>query len=230
MRDCTRAIALMTLTLFAPILHAQDRPLAGDFSEVWRIGGLDAPEWAQFTWRDDMAFDGDGNLYVADREADHIVKVDEYGQLVVTIGRPGEGPGEFKDLYGVVVWRDGSLAANDGGRDVFHLFDVDGNFQRMVRWSATTGITDTNVTRTMRPGPRPGIIYAQGKDAGLRAVFAAMEALAGDEDPEKMVNERTIEALDLVGDLVVGEVLLEAWRPARPEVTEVDLSDMDNLM
>jgi hypothetical protein len=128
------------------------------------------------------------------------------------------------------VWRDGSLAANDGGRDVFHLFDPGGAFQRMVRWSATTGLTDTNVTRSMRPGPRPGIIYAQGKDAGLRAVFAAMEALAGNEDSEKMVDERTIEALDLAGDLVIGEVVLEAWRPARPEVTEVDLSDTENLM
>ena len=230
MSRSSRAIALITPVLFAPFLHAQDRPLAGDFQEIWRVGGLDAPEWAQFTRRDDMAFDGHGNLYVVDGEAGHILKLDAAGRLVTTIGRPGEGPGEFEALYGVVVWRDGSLAANDGGRDVFHLFDADGAFQRMVRWSAATGITDTNVTRTMRPGPRPGVIYAQGKDAGLRAVFAAMEALAGNKDSEKMVDERTIEELDLAGDLVIGEVVLEAWRPARPEVAEVDLSDTENLM
>ncbi len=235
MRHYPRAIAVVTPVLFAPVLlapvlHAQDRFLAWDFTEVWRVGGLDAPEWAQFTRRDDVAFDGDGNLYVADPEADQVLKVDAAGQLVMTIGRPGEGPGEFEGLYGIVVWRDGSMAANDGGRDVFQLFDADGNFQRMVRWSATTGLTDTNVTRTMRPGPRPGIIYAQGRDAGLRAVFAAMEALAGNEDSEKMVDERTIEALNLAGDLVIGEVVLEAWRPTRPELTEVDLSDTDALM
>ncbi len=230
MRHYSRVIALIAPVLFAPILHAQDRPLDWDFTEVWRVGGLDAPEWAHFTRRDDMAFDGDGNLYAVDGEAGHILKLDASGRLVMTIGRPGEGPGEFEALYGAVVWRDGSLAANDGGRDVFHLFGADGAFQRMVRWSATTGLTDTNVTRNMRPGPRSGVIYAQGKDAGLRAVFAAMEALAGNEDSEKMVDERTIEALSLAGDLVISEVVLEAWRPTRPELTEVDLSDTDALM
>ncbi len=49
------------VTLAFPVLpsdslRAQDRPLAwDDLAEVWRVGGLAAPLWAQFTRPDDMA-------------------------------------------------------------------------------------------------------------------------------------------------------------------------------
>ena len=214
------------------VLHAQDRPLAWDFQEVWRAGGLSGPEWALFTRRDDMAFDSNGNLYVVDGAANHIVKVDPDGHLVMTIGRPREGPGEFESLYGVIVWPDGSLAANDGGRDVFHLFDADGDFQRMVRWRAATGniSLDFNSARAMRPGPRPGIIYAQGTERSLTRLYSALAERVGAESGEQ-ADERTIEALSLAGDLVRSETLLEAWRPPRPETpaAEIEPGNTENV-
>ena len=43
---------------------AQDRPLDGDFPEVYRVGGLTAPPWAQFDNPSRMGFDAVGNLYL----------------------------------------------------------------------------------------------------------------------------------------------------------------------
>lgn len=213
-------------------LHAQDRPLAwDDVAEVWRAGGLGAPQWAQFTRPDGMDFDGDGNLYVVDGEAGHIVKVGPDGRLVMTIGRPGEGPGEFKSLYDVLVWPDGSFVANDGGRDVFHVFGADGNFQRMVRWRAETGTIslDFNSSRPMRPGPHPEVIYAQGTESGLTRMYGALAERVGAESGDE-VDERTIEALGLAGDLVSGEILLETWRPPRPETpAEVEVGNTESM-
>ena len=220
MRYGSTAIALLTPVLFGPVLHAQDRPLAWDsFAEVYRAGGLDAPEWAQFTRSNDIGFDGRGNLYVTDGEASRIVKIGPDGRLVTTIGRAGEGPGEFENLYGVLVWRDGSFAANDGGRDVFHLFDADGNFERMVRWRADTGelTISFSSTRPMRPGPRPGIVYAQGTDRGLTRLYASLASRVGADSDEISIDERVIEVLDLGGDVVTNELILEAWRPPRAE-------------
>lgn len=216
-----------SLTLLSAALHPQDRALTWDFPEVWRVGGLDAPEWAQFTGPDDMAFDGSGNLYVVDSEAGHIVKIGPDGELLMTIGRPGEGPGEFGTLYDVIVWRDGTMAANDGGRDLLHLFDADGSLERTVRWSAATGSVafDLGAQRTIRPGPRPGVIYAQGVDTGVEQMFGAIAGLFGSEDRDESVDEYMIEAISLSGDVVDGEVLLEAWRPPRAEASEAEEID-----
>ena len=134
----TRAIAPLIPFLFPPLLGAQDVPLAWDFAEVWRAGGLQAPEWAEFTRRGEVAFDGSGNLYVVDVEALHIVKVGPDGSLVGTIGRAGEGPGEFGLIRDAIVWPDGSFFVRDHARDGLQLFGADGFSEWCdgVRWRA----------------------------------------------------------------------------------------------
>lgn len=84
-RATTPIIPFLLLPLPIPLLAAQDTPLSWDFDEVWRAGGLSAPEWAEFTRSGEFAFDGGGNLYVVDPEALHIVKVGPDGSLVATI-------------------------------------------------------------------------------------------------------------------------------------------------
>ena len=239
MRHSIRAIALAIPVLFPSLVGAQDVPLAWDFSEVWRAGGLDAPEWAQFTRPGEVAFDGSGNLYVVDGAALHIVKVGPDGSLVTTIGRAGEGPGEFGLIFGMIVWPNGSFVVNDARRNGLQLFSADGTFDRMVRWhpaisrpGLSFGSARTMSPRTMRPGPRPGILYAQGTDAGFGRMLGAAAELAGSEPEENGADERMIEALDLSGDVVSGQTLLEAWRPPRPEGTnaEIDLGDLASML
>ncbi len=51
----SRAVAVAVLAVAAaapPAAIAQDRPLAADFPEVYRAGGITAPDWAQFSGRD----------------------------------------------------------------------------------------------------------------------------------------------------------------------------------
>ena len=233
-RHHTRAIALLIPLLFPPLLGAQDVPLAWDFAEVWRAGGLNAAEWAQFTRFDDVAFDGSGNLYVVDGQAHHILKVGPDGSLITTVGREGEGPGEFGLIMDVVVWPDGSFVVSEGGRAGLQLFGADGKFERVVRWRPETGQLDLpfNSSRTMRAGPRPGILYAKGTDAGFGRLVGALAELMGNQPEEEAADERMIEVLDLAGDLVAGETVIEAWRPPRPDSgnAELELGDLASMM
>ena len=109
---------------------AQDRPLAADFEEVYRVGGLAAPEWAQFTSSPRMGFDAAGNLYVLDTQASQVVIIDPEGGLVRSVGRKGEGPGEFKTARDIVVWRDGRFGIVDTGHGAYQLFTPHGELER----------------------------------------------------------------------------------------------------
>ena len=171
---------------------ARDLPLAADFPEVYRVGGQDAPDWAQFTGRGPVGFDGAGNLYILDPFAPHVVVIDPQGELVRTIGRAGVGPGEFRFPYHLAVWRDGRLAVSDIARGAILVFGPGGEFARSV----ATG----TLPELIRPDPNADALYAQGS--------------SGEGDG---MDDFSIGRLDLTADDVVSDVVLRAWRAPRED-------------
>ncbi len=68
---------------------------------LWRVGGLDDEE-VLFGVISQLVHDDDGNLYVLDRQLSEIQIFSPAGEYLTTIGRAGEGPGEFQnpaDMY-----------------------------------------------------------------------------------------------------------------------------------
>ena len=161
------------LALVPVVATAQDRPLTADFSEVYRVGGLAAPEWAQFSGRGPVGFDGSGSLYILDFGAPQVVVIDTLGRLVGTVGRAGEGPGEFGFPFKLVVWRDGRFAVQDMQRDAIHLFGPGGEFDHSVKIGTHLTLT------TLRPDPNGGAIYAQGSSGNSR-LHGALAEMVGD--------------------------------------------------
>ena len=205
------ALACVTAVAAVPNqLAAQDRPLAADFAEVYRVGGLAAPEWAQFTNPSRMGFDASGNLYVLDRGASRVVVVGPGGDLVMTVGREGEGPGEFKRGSDLVVWRDGRFGVVDTGHGAYQLFGPDGELERFVKMSSSAGEAGAAAARrTVRPDPDGGAVIAEG--VGLMAVMAAL--LAEAQSGEKIDvggEEGKLERLDLRGEVAVPELVARA--------------------
>ena len=90
--------------------------------EVLRIGSLDGSCDA-FGEVTSIAVDGDGRIYVADRQASEIRVFSPRGECVRTFGRSGEGPGEFRWLAGITWQPPGYLWAIDAIRDRFTVFD-----------------------------------------------------------------------------------------------------------
>ena len=98
------ALALATVALNAGEAASQlitdGEPL--EACEVLRLGeGLDVPEWLAFVRTPDLMLDAMGRVYVRGGQDAAIAVLDAEGGFVRTIGRKGEGPGEFVVIGGM---------------------------------------------------------------------------------------------------------------------------------
>lgn len=207
---------------------AQDRPLAADFEEVYRIGGTNAPEWAQFGETTRLGFDAAGNLLILDREAAQVAIVGPRGALVRTVGRSGEGPGEFRMAGDIAVWRNGRFAVIDFGHNAFQVFSHEGELLRFVKMSVAEGpmalVTGMgSMPARTRAEPLGDALIAQGAPSMLGRMAGLMAQIRGGaEEPQDdgRVDERGLERLALDGDVVVASRILEGWRIPEGESPE----------
>ena len=92
-----------------------------------RIPGDDVLHFNQPT---DVAWDRDGNIYVADGYGNsRVLKFDKYGRPVLGWGMKGSGPGQFDTPHTIVI--DGDLVyVGDRENARIQIFDRDGQFLR----------------------------------------------------------------------------------------------------
>ena len=81
------------------------------------IGGLDGPEEYLFGSIRSIAVADDGTIYILDSQGQHVRVFDSLGVYVETLGRRGEGPGEFSEAEAIAVLPDGrSMQGLNRGR------------------------------------------------------------------------------------------------------------------
>ena len=88
------------------------------------IGELDGPEEYLFGSVRSIAVDDNHNVYVLDGQARHVRVYDSDGTYLKTLGREGEGPGEFKVPMGVAI-SDGRLLVRDPANGRVQLFALE---------------------------------------------------------------------------------------------------------
>jgi hypothetical protein len=84
---------------------------------------------ALFSWPMDVAEDGQGRIYVSDFKENNIKVFDKAGVYLKTIGRKGQGPGEFQYLF-EVEFSHGRLYASENSR--ITVFDAEGAYLRTM--------------------------------------------------------------------------------------------------
>ena len=94
---------------------------AGLVPEV-SIGELDGPEEYLFGGVWSIAVDDDRNVYVFDGQAQHVRVFDSAGVYVETLGRQGEGPGEFSRAEAIALLPDRRLVVRDPGNMRVEVF------------------------------------------------------------------------------------------------------------
>jgi hypothetical protein len=96
--------------------------------EVFRVGGMDAAEESHFSLVIGIDVDDEGRVYVADQQARHVQVFDSDGSYVLTIGQPGDGPGEFGPALSGVFVDAGVVRAPDLTNQRVNLFTAQGEF------------------------------------------------------------------------------------------------------
>lgn len=71
--------------------------------------------------------DGEGRIYVRDNQLLQVVVFDADGNLIKTIGRKGEGPGEFQYVRNLMVEEDGSFYVFDNNLFRVSYFEYEGD-------------------------------------------------------------------------------------------------------
>jgi hypothetical protein len=74
----------------------------------------------------DLAVDAQGYLYVADSGNNRIQKLDPEGNFLGSIGRKGQGPGEFQYLDGLLVDKTGKLYFTDRATKAVKILSPEG--------------------------------------------------------------------------------------------------------
>ena len=107
----------------------RDRHLVPDL-----VLGRDGPEDALFGAPEDMALLADGGIAVADGIGPRVLMFSPDGGFPRLVGSPGEGPGEYRRVTGLVGLPDGGVLVHDGRLLRLSRFDSLGHLQSTRRF------------------------------------------------------------------------------------------------
>ena len=115
----------MVLGRRAEAVEAEPAPLPA--------GQQPRPGWGTFNRPADVAWDNDGNAFIADGYGNsRVVKVDKNGKWVKTWGSRGTEPGQFNILHTIANDAQGNIYIGDRTNRRIQVFDPDGKPLRII--------------------------------------------------------------------------------------------------
>ena len=153
------------------------------------IGDFTGPEEILFGRIASARRDAAGNVVVADGQAHEIRIFDEGGRHLQSLGREGEGPGEFESLAGAWPVADGGIVAADNILDRITQFGAEGTPTATATLSGMEGLSGFPVGLA-GPGmvlsaASPPYVYSLASLSG--STKDIMDALFGAEERRRLL-------------------------------------------
>jgi len=104
------------------------------FEEDLTIGAKEGDENYMFGNQVFVNTDDDGNIYVTDGDRRTVRKYDSDGNFLQSIGRLGQGPGEFQDMSEVRFNSEGNIYLNDLETQRLSFFSKEGNYLKGIKF------------------------------------------------------------------------------------------------
>jgi hypothetical protein len=138
---------------------------------LWSRGGDDDPD-VMFGIPCGVTQDPEGHVYVLDNQLSEIVMFSPDGEYLRTLGREGEGPGEFRRPNGLVILPDGAVAAANMIR---------ARFERLT----SAGVPDGSFALG-DDGPQEGVVVLYGAVCRGGTLVGATTTSAYDQATARM--------------------------------------------
>ena len=107
--------------------------------EIGKLEGEDNYLFARIT---DVAIDKNGDVFVADGQSAEIRKFNQSGEYIHTIGRKGEGPGEFRNISVMAVNSLDQLIVFDNMAQRISIFSREGEFVKSTKLNIVNAWVD----------------------------------------------------------------------------------------
>ena len=108
-------------------MHGED---AFILEEELSIGVADGAEEYMFLDAREVAVDNRERIFVSDRRGIYIKVFDKFGKYITTIGRQGQGPGEFGRVTNIQITARNELMVHDRSTRRLSFFSLDGEYLR----------------------------------------------------------------------------------------------------
>lgn len=80
----------------------------------------------------DVGVDNEENIYVLDLKDAHIMVFNKSGEYLRTIGKRGQGPGEFQRATNLTITPGNEILVNDRGARFLHFYALNGDYLRSL--------------------------------------------------------------------------------------------------
>jgi hypothetical protein len=101
-----------------------------EIEEELSIGAAEGAEEYMFLNAYEVAVDNRERIFVSDLRGVHIKVFDKSGNYITTIGRKGQGPGEFGQITNIQITPENELMVHDRYTRRLSLFSLDGKYLR----------------------------------------------------------------------------------------------------
>ena len=157
--------------------------------EELNIGEAEGIEEYMFSQIGSIAVDDEERIFVSDRKESHIKVFDKDGSYLMTIGRKGQGPGEFEHITALQITNQEELMIYDGNSRRISFFSLEG---KLIRSQDTGKIQALNFKQYSK-----GSFLASKVTLDPKNFLAVTELSIYDSELDKVTDITTSEPQDV---------------------------------